>query len=163
MNPGEADRILYNGTIVTVDSANTVAEAVAVKDGRIAAVGTEDEVMQWRGAGTELTDLEGKTALPGFVEPHSHLSFVGVKLNVANVSPPPWLPPVAPTRAASTLSVAITIRVSWAVSRKIRTKSIFSGASSSPRTMWPRSVQPLTPPTSSERPPWPRQSSAATV
>jgi len=89
MKRGEADRILYNGTIVTVDSANTVAEAVAVKDGKIAAVGTEVEVMQWRGTGTELTDLEGKTVLPGFVEPHSHLSFVGVKLNVANLSPPP--------------------------------------------------------------------------
>ncbi|MGD9050077.1 MAG: amidohydrolase family protein, partial [Anaerolineae bacterium] len=89
MAPGKADRILFNGTIVTVDSANTVAEAVAVKDGKIAAVGPEDEVMQWRGAATELTDLEGKTALPGFVEPHSHLSFVGVKLNVANLSPPP--------------------------------------------------------------------------
>jgi predicted amidohydrolase YtcJ len=89
MNPREADRILFNGTIVTVDSANTVAEAVAIKDGKIAAVGTEVEVMQWRGPSTELTDLEGKTVLPGFVEPHSHLSFVGVKLNVANLSPPP--------------------------------------------------------------------------
>ena len=89
MRPGEADRILFNGTIVTVDSADTVAEAVAVKDGKIVAVGAEDEVMQWRGTGTELTDLKGKTALPGFVEPHSHLSFVGVKLNVANLSPPP--------------------------------------------------------------------------
>jgi predicted amidohydrolase YtcJ len=89
MNPVEAERILHNGTIVTVDSANTVAEAVAVKDGKIAAVGTEDEVMQWHGKDTELTDLQGKTALPGFVEPHSHLSFVGVKLNVANLSPPP--------------------------------------------------------------------------
>jgi predicted amidohydrolase YtcJ len=89
MKRREADRILFNGAIVTVDSANTIAEAVAVKDGKIAAVGTEDEVMQWRGTGTELTDLEGKTVLPGFVEPHSHLSFVGVKLNVANLSPPP--------------------------------------------------------------------------
>jgi len=89
MRPGEADRILFNGTIVTVDSADTVAEAVAVKDGKIVAVGAQDEVMQWRGTGTELTDLKGKTALPGFVEPHSHLSFVGVKLNVANLSPPP--------------------------------------------------------------------------
>ena len=89
MNQGEADRILFNGTIITVDSANTVAEAVAVKDGKIAAVGTEHDVMRWRGMGTKLTDLGGKTALPGFVEPHSHLSFVGVKLNVANLSPPP--------------------------------------------------------------------------
>ena len=89
MNPGEAERILHNGTIVTVDSANTVAAAVAIKDGKIAAVGAEDEVMQWRGADTELTNLKGKTALPGFIEPHSHLSFVGVKLNVANLSPPP--------------------------------------------------------------------------
>ncbi|MGD9404831.1 MAG: amidohydrolase, partial [Anaerolineae bacterium] len=60
MNPGEADRILYNGTVVTVDNANTVAEAVAIKDGSIVAVGPEDEVMQWRGSATELTDLKGK-------------------------------------------------------------------------------------------------------
>lgn len=89
MSPGEADRILFNGTIITVDSANTVAEAVAVKDGKIAAVGTEHDVMRWRGMGTKLTDLGGKTTLPGFVEPHSHLSLVGVKLKVANLSPPP--------------------------------------------------------------------------
>lgn len=87
-----ADLILYGGDIITVDEANHVVAAIAVKDGKIAAMGTKDDVMQWRGEGTELIDLNGKAVLPGFIEPHSHISFVGVKLNVADLTPPPMGP-----------------------------------------------------------------------
>jgi predicted amidohydrolase YtcJ len=92
MSYQEADLILYGGDIITVDNANNVVEALAIKDGKIAVAGTKDDVMQWRGELTELIDLNGKAVLPGFVEPHSHLSFMGVKLNVANLSPPPMGP-----------------------------------------------------------------------
>jgi len=92
MTNKKADLILFGGDIITVDSANTVAEAVAIKDGKIAAVGTQAAVMAWRGPGTELNDLGGKTVLPGFVEPHSHVSMVGIKLAVADLSPPPMGP-----------------------------------------------------------------------
>ncbi len=92
MSYKEADLILFGSDIVTVDNANNVVEAIAIMDGKIAVVGTKDDIMQWRGELTELINLNGKTVLPGFVEPHSHLSLVGVKLHVANLSPPPMGP-----------------------------------------------------------------------
>jgi predicted amidohydrolase YtcJ len=67
-----ADRIWTGGTILTMNDALMRAEAVAAKDGRILAVGTEDEVMIHRGEGTEVTDLESKVLLPGFIDAHTH-------------------------------------------------------------------------------------------
>ncbi len=47
----QADKIIYGGTIVTVDDSNPRAEAIAIKDGKIVAVGSESKVMAWRGDG----------------------------------------------------------------------------------------------------------------
>ncbi len=81
-----ADRI-YLGEIITVDAADRVAEAVAVKDGRILAVGTRAEVMERRGDGTRVVSLAGRALLPGFIDSHSHLMLVAQKLEAADVSP----------------------------------------------------------------------------
>lgn len=67
-----ADTVLWNGKIVTLDSAGTTAEAIAVKDGRILAVGTESEVLAHAGSSTERIDLEGKTVVPGLADNHYH-------------------------------------------------------------------------------------------
>ena len=67
-----ADVIFYGGDIITVDDDNPSAEALAVKDGIIVAVGKQTEVFEWRGHGTEIIDLDGKTLMPGLIEPHSH-------------------------------------------------------------------------------------------
>ena len=67
-----ADRIFFGGTVITMEPAQPRAEAVAVADGRILAVGTRAEIERHATAGTERTDLAGATLLPGFVEAHSH-------------------------------------------------------------------------------------------
>ena len=64
--------ILYNGKIVTVDQEFSVAEALAVSNGRITAVGTNAEVRSLAASSTRLVDLEGKTVLPGLIDTHTH-------------------------------------------------------------------------------------------
>ncbi len=64
--------ILYNGKIVTVDDDFSIAEAMAVADGRILAVGANDEVRALAGPRTESFDLAGKTVLPGLIDSHTH-------------------------------------------------------------------------------------------
>ncbi|MFO0803499.1 MAG: amidohydrolase [Gemmataceae bacterium] len=68
----DADLIVHNAKIVTVDAKFTLAEALAVKDGRILAVGTNDTVMKHKGAGTKLIDGGGTTVLPGLYDSHTH-------------------------------------------------------------------------------------------
>jgi predicted amidohydrolase YtcJ len=67
-----ADRIFIGGTILTKDDENMTAEALAVKDGRIIAVGDLNSVLAHKGGETVTTDLEGKALLPGFLDAHSH-------------------------------------------------------------------------------------------
>ncbi len=80
---------IYVGDIVTVNDAQPSAEAVAVKDGRILAVGSEDEVMEHRGTTTEVVELGSFTMLPGFVDAHGHLKNVGFQALSADLLPPP--------------------------------------------------------------------------
>lgn len=69
----DADLILHNGKIVTLDAKRTVAQAIAFKDGRIAAVGGDKEVLAAeRGPRTRVVDLGGKMVLPGLTDAHVH-------------------------------------------------------------------------------------------
>ncbi|HKK79414.1 MAG TPA: amidohydrolase family protein, partial [Phaeodactylibacter sp.] len=82
-----ADTILYNGDFYTLDSLRPRAEALAIRDGRIQAVGSEQEVMALKGDSTQLVDLEGHFAMPGFIEGHGHFSGLGyslIRLNFLN-------------------------------------------------------------------------------
>ncbi len=67
-----ADVVLVNGKIITVDATDTVAEAVAVKDGRIVAVGSSAEIEALVGASTRRIDLGGRAATPGLLDAHAH-------------------------------------------------------------------------------------------
>jgi predicted amidohydrolase YtcJ len=67
-----ADLVFVNGDVYTVDAARSWARAVAVSDGAIAAVGTDDEVRDLIGDGTEVIDLAGRMVLPGFQDSHVH-------------------------------------------------------------------------------------------
>ncbi len=89
MTDQHADRIFYGGDVVTVDAADRVVEGVAIKDGRILAVGSQEEVLAARGPRTQVADLGGRALLPGFIDPHSHVESVGQKLASANLSPQP--------------------------------------------------------------------------
>jgi len=67
-----ADLVLLHGKIVTVDDRFTVAEALAVKGQRIAAVGTSAEIEKLKDAHTRVIDLSGKTVIPGLIDNHAH-------------------------------------------------------------------------------------------
>lgn len=72
-----ADLVLINGKIVTVDDRFSIAQAVAVKDDRIVAVGTNADVLAFAGAATRRIDLGGKTVVPGLIDNHMHLLRAG--------------------------------------------------------------------------------------
>lgn len=69
------DRVFFGGTIITLDESNPIAEALAVKDGLIAAVGDYKDIQPNIGKDTEVIDLKHHTMLPGFIEAHSHTIF----------------------------------------------------------------------------------------
>ncbi len=66
------DQVLYNGKIITVDDQFRVAQAVAIRDGRIVAVGDTDTIRALAGEATQQADLEGRTVLPGLIDNHNH-------------------------------------------------------------------------------------------
>ncbi|WP_291258027.1 amidohydrolase family protein [Flavonifractor sp.] len=72
-----ADSIYINGNIYTVDDDFTTATAMAVKGDRILYVGDQEGAEAYLGAGTQVTDLEGNTVLPGLIEGHMHISNLG--------------------------------------------------------------------------------------
>jgi hypothetical protein len=85
-----ADAIYTGGDIVTVNDAQPTVEALAVKEGRILAVGTRDEIEKsYKGQATTVVDLDGKTLLPGFIDPHSHYFSSLSVANQVNVFAPP--------------------------------------------------------------------------
>ncbi len=73
----EADLVLLNGRIVTVDERVPEAEALAIEDDRISAIGTIDEIETFIGSETRVIDLEGRLAIPGFIESHAHFLGLG--------------------------------------------------------------------------------------
>jgi predicted amidohydrolase YtcJ len=70
---GEAEVIFSGGTILTMDAANTIGEAIALKGNQILAVGTNEQVQKQRGTNTQLIDLQGRTLMPGFIDAHNHM------------------------------------------------------------------------------------------
>ena len=70
-----ADTVLHNGQVMTMDSDEppiTIVEAVALRDGRVLAVGENDRILKMAGPDTLRVDLAGKTVIPGVVDTHSH-------------------------------------------------------------------------------------------
>jgi len=85
-----ADAIFAGGDIVTINDAQPSAEALAVKDGKILAVGTRADIEKsHKGAATAVIDLGGNTLVPGFVDGHSHFMDALAAAGRANVSAPP--------------------------------------------------------------------------
>lgn len=84
-----ADRIYTGGPILTIDDAAPTAEAVAIRDGRILAVGTLESLAPHRGDLTETFDLNGHAMLPGFFDSHGHVVFGGLQALSANLLSPP--------------------------------------------------------------------------
>lgn len=82
-NPPEAvwaDTIILGGNIYTMDAQNPQAQAMAVKNGRIIAVGTDGEMVKFQSDSTQLIQLKGEFVMPGFIEGHGHFSSLGASL-----------------------------------------------------------------------------------
>ncbi len=74
-------KIYFNGNVITVDQNETVAEAILIEDGKIKAVGTNDEILALD-KDAEKIDLNKKTVLPGFIDPHGHIVAIAQTLMI---------------------------------------------------------------------------------
>ena len=67
-----ADTVLLNGKILTVDSQSSIREAIAIRDGRVAAVGGSADIRKLAGPDSRVIDLQGRTVIPGLIDSHIH-------------------------------------------------------------------------------------------
>ncbi|HMA00031.1 MAG TPA: amidohydrolase [Steroidobacteraceae bacterium] len=74
-----AQMVLFNGRILTVDPRDTIVQALAIRDGKIIAVGSDRDVLRLADAATKRIDLRGRTATPGLVDSHAHIADGGVE------------------------------------------------------------------------------------
>ena len=81
-----AELLLRGGRVLTLDGASRVAEAIAVKDGRIAAVGSARELGALAGPATRIVELGGRTVMPGLIDGHAHLDREALKSLLPSVS-----------------------------------------------------------------------------
>ncbi len=72
-----ADMVLRNGRIVTEFAAQPVVQAIAIRGGKVVSLGTDADAAKWVGPRTEVIDLHGQLAIPGFIEGHGHFSGIG--------------------------------------------------------------------------------------
>jgi predicted amidohydrolase YtcJ len=84
--PEAADLVLLGGKIVTVDPDRPEVQALAAADGVIVAVGSNAQIERYRGPETEVIDLAGRLAVPGFIESHGHFTGLGRSRMVLDVS-----------------------------------------------------------------------------
>jgi predicted amidohydrolase YtcJ len=86
----EAQVVYTNGNVLTVDKDNRSVEAVAVRDGKILAVGKSSALSEYIGANTKVVDLKGKTMIPGIYDAHSHFAIAKITGTfVADLNSPP--------------------------------------------------------------------------
>ncbi len=78
--------ILNGGKIVTLDPQSTIADAIAISNGRILAVGSNDAAAQAAGPDAKRIDLAGKTAIPGLIDGHAHMDREGLKLRLPSLA-----------------------------------------------------------------------------
>ncbi|HXE76959.1 MAG TPA: amidohydrolase family protein, partial [Rhodanobacter sp.] len=80
-----ADLVLRDAVVATLDPLQPQAQAIAVRDGKIAAVGSNEAIRHYVGKGTKVMDLHGAFVTPGFIEGHGHLMQTGESLTQLNV------------------------------------------------------------------------------
>ena len=77
-----ADTVIHNAKVTTLDRTNPVASAVAIKDGKFLAVGSDKEVLALADAKTKKIDLKGRRLLPGLIDNHTHVIRGGLNFNM---------------------------------------------------------------------------------
>jgi hypothetical protein len=86
-----ADLVVTNAKIVTVDDAKPEAQAVAVRGGRIEALGTSEEITRYVGASTQVIDAQGQLVVPGLIESHGHFTGIGdAQINLQLMKTTSW-------------------------------------------------------------------------
>lgn len=80
----EADWILHSGTIYTVDSSFTITQAMVIQDGKIVETGSNETILN-KYTATKITNLEGKSVLPGFIDAHCHFLNYGIGKSYASL------------------------------------------------------------------------------
>ncbi|MDA7878919.1 amidohydrolase [bacterium] len=80
-----AELVLVGGNIYTVDRARPHAQAIAVDDGRIVAIGSNQTISAYVGSDTQVIDLKGQFAMPGFIEGHAHFVGLGESMMMLNL------------------------------------------------------------------------------
>jgi predicted amidohydrolase YtcJ len=81
-----ADRVFRNATVYTADAHSTLAQAIAIRDGRIVYVGTDDGVAPFIGASTKVSDVQGHFLMPGLIDGHMHPLEAGLKLRKCSLN-----------------------------------------------------------------------------
>jgi len=81
--------IYINGHVLTMDAADTIAEAVSVKNGQIDAVGRSEMLLELADEQTSIVDLRGRTLMPGFIDAHGHFPGSGQTVFSADLNSPP--------------------------------------------------------------------------
>jgi len=109
-----ADLILSNGKIVTMDEKESIAEAVAVKYGRIIKVGSISDVKDYIGSDTKVIDLKGKTVTPGLIDSHCHMTMFGaLKLLYVDLSEESGINSIADIQKRLAERAKITPKGKW--------------------------------------------------
>jgi len=86
-----AELVIRGGRIVTLDAHVPEAQALAARDGRIVALGSNTEIQRYVGSGTEVVELNGQFAMPGFIEGHGHFTGIGnAKLGLELMGTESW-------------------------------------------------------------------------
>ena len=85
----DADLIIENGTIYTMNDLNPIIEAVAVKNGKIIGLGSKNHIKSFESKNTKILDLKGYTMTPGLIEGHGHFMGLGyskMRLDLSTVA-----------------------------------------------------------------------------
>jgi predicted amidohydrolase YtcJ len=110
---GAADLILVNGKVITVDARDSIAQAIAIKDGLIQAVGRSDETRARVGASAQIIDLKGKAVTPGLIDTHCHLQVMGMMTDQYLAFLPPDVVSIATLQKKLAEVVAQTSKGKW--------------------------------------------------
>jgi predicted amidohydrolase YtcJ len=90
-----ADILMTNAKVLTIDPANRITEAIAIKNGLIQAVGTNDAIAALRGDNSQVMDMGGRTISPGLIDPHNHFRLIGLQYTYFTGMLPPEVKDIA--------------------------------------------------------------------
>ena len=109
----DVDAVILGGNVITVDPASPRAQAIAVKFGRIVAVGQDDELRPLIGAKTQVVDARGMTVTPGFIDAHCHPLDAGRRSLLRVNCGPDYASSIAGVKQALAMQAQATLKGEW--------------------------------------------------